>query len=143
MGKAKSKGLDVNVNAYRWKQLQYKFGGQLPDELRAEMIAETTTGQLMNYEMGYGVFNRVWREAVVPILTEKKIQSPLWGPYKAFTNELLKKALGLGRQRPTMSVDEVVTKWANLGASPCLAKDTLEAIAKGIQTKSTELKLFG
>jgi len=143
MGKAKSKGLDVNVTAYKWKQLQYKFGGQLPDELRAEMVTETTTGQLMNYEMGYGVFNRVWREAVVPVLTEKKIPSPLWGPYKAFTNELLKKALGLGRQRPTMTVDDVINKWASLGASPCLAKDTLQDIAKGIQSKGAELRLFG
>jgi len=143
MGKAKSKGLDVNINAYKWKQLQYKFGGQLPDELRAEMVTETTTGQLMNYEMAYGVFNRVWREAVVPILTEKKIPSPLWGPYKAFTNELLKKALGFGRQRPTMSVNDVISKWASLGASPCLAKDTLETIAKGVQSKSAELRLFG
>ena len=143
MGKAKSKGLDVNVDAYKWKQLQYKFGGQLPDELRAEMVTETTTSQLLNYEMGYGVFNRIWREAVVPILTEKKIPSPLWGPYKAFTNELLKKALGFGRQRPTMSVNDVISKWASLGASPCLAKDTLETIAKGVQSKSAELRLFG
>jgi len=89
------------------------------------------------------VFNRVWREAVVPILTEKKIPSPLWGPYKAFTNELLKKALGFGRQRPTMSVNDVISKWASLGASPCLAKDTLETIAKGVQSKSAELRLFG
>ena len=143
MGKAKSKGLDVNTEAYKWKQLQYKFGGQLPDELRAEMVTETTTGQLMNYQMGYGVFNRVWREIVVPTLTENKIPSPLWGPYKAFTNELLKKAMGLGRQRPTMTVDDVITKWANLGKAPCLAKETLEAIAKGIQSKGAELKLFG
>jgi len=143
MGKAKSKGLDVNVNAYKWKQLQYKFGGQLPDELRAEMVTETTTSQLLNYEMGYGAFNRIWREAVVPVLTEKKIPSPLWGPYKAFTNELLKKALGLGRQRPTMSTDDVVNKWANLGSTPCLAKDTLQAIVSSIQSKKSEIGLFG
>jgi len=39
MGKSKSKGMDVNVTAYKWKQLQYKFGGELPPDL-----------------------NRVWRE---------------------------------------------------------------------------------
>jgi len=139
MGKAKSKGLDVNVEAYKWKQMQYKFGGQLPDELRVEMVESTTTSQLMNYQMAYGVFNRVWREIVVPVLVEKGVKSPLWGPYKAFTNELLKRALGLGRQRPTMTVDEVKTKWQNMG----LSKDVLDAITTAIQSKGAELKIFG
>jgi hypothetical protein len=139
MGKAKSKGLDVNTDAYKWKQLQYKFGGQLPDELRVEMIEATTNSQLMNYQMAYGVFNRVWREIVVPILVEKKVSSAMWGPYKAFTNELLKRALGLGRQRPTMTVDEVKTKWQNLG----LSKDVLDSITTAIQSKGAELKIFG
>jgi len=139
MGKAKSKGLDVNTEAYKWKQMQYKFGGQLPDELRVEMVESTTTSQLMNYQMAYGVFNRVWREIVVPVLVEKGVKSPLWGPYKAFTNELLKRALGLGRQRPTMTVDEVKTKWQNMG----LSKDVLDAITTAIQSKGAELKIFG
>jgi len=139
MGKAKSKGLDVNVEAYKWKQLQYKFGGQLPEELRAEMIESTTNSQLMNYEMAYGVFNRVWREIVVPVLVEKNVYSAMWGPYKAFTNELLKKVFGLGRQRPTMNAEQVITKWTNLG----LNKDVLDAIVNRVRSKGSELKIFG
>jgi hypothetical protein len=138
MGKAKSKGLDVNVNAYKWKQMQYKYGGELPPELRQEMIDELTNMQLLNYEMGYSAFNKVWREAVVPALVEKGIKSPFWGPYKAFTNELLKKALGLGREKPTMTIDDVKNKWVSLGAS----KDVLDAIVDAIQSKGRQLGLF-
>jgi hypothetical protein len=139
MGKVKSKGLDVNVDAYKFKQLQYKLGGRLPEATSIEIAEQTTMNQLMNYQMAYGVFNRVWREIVVPALVEKGIWSPMWGPYKAFTNELLKRALGLGRQRPTMTVDEVKTKWTNMG----LNKDVLDAIVERIQTKGRELKIFG
>ena len=139
MGKAKSKGLDVNTEAYKYKQLMYKLGGQLPEATRIEIAEQTTMNQLMNYQMAYGVFNRVWREIVVPVLVEKGIWSPMWGPYKAFTNELLKRALGLGRQRPTMTVDEVVSKWQKTG----LNKDVLDAIVARIQTKGHELKIFG
>jgi len=139
MGKAKSKGLDVNVDAYKYKQLQYKLGGRLPEATSIEIAEQTTMSQLMNYQMAYGVFNRVWREIVVPVLVEKGIWSPMWGPYKAFTNELLKRALGLGRQRPTMTVDEVKTKWTNMG----LNKDVVDAIVERIQTKGRELKIFG
>jgi hypothetical protein len=139
MGKAKSKGLDVNVMAYKWKQIQYKYGGELPPELRKEMIDDMTNMQLLNYEMGYGAFNRVWREIVVPALVEKGIKSPFWGPYKAFTNELLKKALGLGREKPTMTIDEVKNKWISLGAS----KDVLDAIVTSIQNKGKVMGLFG
>ena len=63
----------------------------------------------------------------------------MWGPYKAFTNELLKRALGLGRQRPTMTVDEVESKWQKMG----LNKDVLDTIVARIQTKGRELKIFG
>jgi len=139
MGKAKSKGLDVNVNAYKWKQIQYKYGGELPPELRKEMIDDLTNAQLLNYEMGYGAFNRIWREIVVPVLVEKNIRSPFWGPYKAFTNELLKKALGLGREKPTMTVADVENKWVSLGAS----KDVLDAIISAIHSKGREMGLFG
>jgi len=139
MGKAKSKGLDVNVNAYKWKQIQYKYGGELPPELRKEMIDDLTNAQLLNYEMGYGAFNRIWREIVVPVLVEKNIRSPFWGPYKAFTNELLKKALGLGREKPTMSTADVENKWVSLGAS----KDVLDAIISAIHSKGREMGLFG
>jgi hypothetical protein len=139
MGKAKSKGLDVNVNAYKWKQIQYKYGGELPPEVRNEMIEDMTNLQLLNYEMGYGAFNRIWREIVVPALVEKNVKSPFWGPYKAFTNELLKKALGLGRQKPTMTIDEVKNKWISLGAS----KDVLDAIVTSIQSKGREMGFFG
>jgi len=138
MGKAKSKGLDVNVNAYKWKQIQYKYGGELPPEVRNEMIEDMTNIQLLNYEMGYGTFNRVWREAVVPTLVEKGVKSPFWGPYKAFTNELLKKALGLGREKPTMTIDEVKSKWVSLGAN----KDVIDAIVSAIQSKGKEMGLF-
>jgi len=139
MGKAKSKGLDVNTEAYKFKQLQYKLGGRLPEATSIEIAEQTTMNQLMNYQMAYGVFNRVWREIVVPVLVEHGIWSPMWGPYKAFTNELLKRALGLGRQRPTMTVDEVVAKWSKMG----LTKDVLDAIVARIQTKGRELKIFG
>ena len=103
MGKSKSKGMDVNVTAYKWKQLMYRLGGELPPELKLKMADELTEIQRLNYQMAYGVFNRVGREIVVPALVEKGIWSPMWGTYKAFTNELLKRALGLGRQRPTMT----------------------------------------
>ena len=139
MGKAKSKGLDVNTEAYKFKQLQYKLGGRLPEATSIDIAEQTTTDQLMNYQMAYGVFNRVWREIVVPALVEKGIWSPMWGPYKAFTNELLKRALGLGRQRPTMTVDEVESKWQKMG----LNKDVLDTIVSRIQTKGRELKIFG
>jgi len=139
MGKAKSKGLDVNVEAYKYKQLVYKLGGRLPEATSIEIAEQTTMNQLMNYQMAYGVFNRVWREIVVPVLVEKGIWSPMWGPYKAFTNELLKRALGLGRQRPTMTTIEVINKWWKMG----LDKDVLETIVSRIQTKGKELKIFG
>jgi len=139
MGKAKSKRLDVNTEAYKFKQLQYKLGGRLPEATSIDIAEQTTTDQLMNYQMAYGVFNRVWRELVVPALVEKGIWSPMWGPYKAFTNELLKRALGLGRQRPTMTVDEVESKWQKMG----LNKDVLDTIVSRIQTKGRELKIFG
>ena len=139
MGKAKSKGLDVNTEAYKFKQLQYKLGGRLPEATSIEIAEQTTTSQLMNYQMAYGVFNRVWREIVVPVLVEKGIWSPMWGPYKAFTNEYLKRVLGLGRQRPTMTQAEAINKWFKMG----LDKDVLETIVSRIQTKGHELKIFG
>ena len=139
MGKAKSKGLDVNTEAYKFKQLQYKLGGRLPEATSIEIAEQTTTSQLMNYQMAYGVFNRVWREIVVHALVEKGIWSPMWGPYKAFTNEYLKRVLGLGRQRPTMTQAEAINKWFKMG----LDKDVLETIVSRIQTKGHELKIFG
>jgi len=139
MGKSKSKGMDVNVTAYEWKQLMYKLGGDLPPELRLKMAQELTEIQKLNYQMAYGVFNRVWREIVVPTLTEKKVPSAKWGPYKAFTNELLKRALGLGRQRQSMTIDEVKNKWVNNG----LEKDVVDTIVSKILTQGAELKIFG
>jgi len=64
MGKSKSKGMDVNVTAYKWKQLMYRLGGELPPDLKLKMADELTEIQRLNYQMAYGVFNRVWREIV-------------------------------------------------------------------------------
>jgi len=139
MGKSKSKGMDVNVTAYKWKQLMYRLGGELPPELKLKMADELTEIQRLNYQMAYGVFNRVWREIVVPTLTEKNIPSAQWGPYKAFTNELLKRGLGLGRQRPSMSIEEIKNKWVNNK----LDRDVLDTIVSKILTQGHELKIFG
>jgi hypothetical protein len=139
MGKSKSKGMDVNVTAYKWKQLQYRLGGELPPDLKLKMADELTEIQRLNYQMAYGVFNRVWREIVVPTLTEKGIPSAGWGPYKAFTNELLKRGLGLGRQRPSMSIEAIKNKWVNNR----LDRDVLDTIVSKILTQGRELKILG
>ena len=114
MGKAKSRGLDVDTQAYYMKQLLYRTGGNIPEELKLALQEEASKKQLANYESAYAIFNRSWTRVVVPILKSNKVPPLDYAKYKAFTNEYVKKVLGKGKSHPTETLDQVLAKYEAL-----------------------------
>jgi hypothetical protein len=114
LGKAKSKGLSVDVDAYYMKQLMYRTGGNLPPELKEALQEEATKKQLANYESAYAVFNKSWNTVVVPILKSNNVPPLDYAKYKAFTNEYVKKVLGRGKSHPTETKDQLLAKYEAL-----------------------------
>ena len=130
MGKAKSKGLDVDTQAYYMKQLLYRTGGNISPELKEALQEEATKRQLANYESAYAVFNRSWTRVVVPILKNGKVPPLDYAKYKAFTNEYIKKVLGGGKSIPTETKEQVVSKFTALGCEKALLDKIINEIGK-------------
>ena len=138
MGKAKSRGLDVDTQAYYMKQLLYRTGGNISPELKEALQEEATKRQLANYESAYAMFNKSWTRVVVPILKNNKVQPLDYAKYKAFTNEYIKKVLGKGKSNPTEDKDQVVAKYTTLGCFRVVLDNIIDEIGK----IGTEEKLF-
>ena len=138
MGKAKSRGLDVDTQAYYMKQLLYRTGGNISPELKEALQEEATKKQLANYESAYAIFNKSWTRVVVPILKANNIHPLDYAKYKAFTNEYIKKVLGKGKSHPTETKDQVVAKYEALGCFKVVLEDIINEIGK----IGTEEKLF-
>ena len=130
LGKAKSKGLDVDTQAYYMKQLLYRTGGNISPELKEALQEEATKRQLANYESAYAVFNRSWTRVVVPILKNGKVPPLDYAKYKAFTNEYIKKVLGGGKSIPTETKEQVVSKFTALGCEKALLDKIINEIGK-------------
>jgi len=139
MGKAKSRGLDVDTQAYYMKQLFYRTGGNISPELKEALQEEATKRQLSNYESAYAMFNKSWTKVVVPILKANNVPPLDYAKYKAFTNEYIKKVLGKGKSHPTETKDQVVAKYTALGCDQAI----LDKIINGVGTiESGEEELF-
>ena len=138
MGKAKSRGLDVDTQAYYMKQLLYRTGGNISPELKEALQEEATKRQLSNYESAYAMFNKSWTRVVVPILKNNDVPPLDYAKYKAFTNEYIKKVLGKGKSHPTETLDQVLAKYELLKCE----RPILEQIVKEIGKLGTEEKLF-
>ena len=138
LGKAKSRGLDVDTQAYYMKQLLYRTGGNISPELKEALQEEATKKQLANYESAYAMFNKSWTRVVVPILKANNIPPLDYAKYKAFTNEYIKKVLGKGKSHPTESLDQVLAKYELLKCE----RPILEQIVKDIGKLGSEEKLF-
>jgi len=128
LGKAKSRGLDVDTQAYYMKQLLYRTGGNISPELKEALQEEATKKQLANYESAYAMFNKSWTRVVVPILKANNVPPLDYAKYKAFTNEYIKKVLGKGKSHPTESLDQVLAKYELLKCE----RPILEQIVKDI-----------
>jgi len=139
MGKAKSRGLDVDTQAYYMKQLFYRTGGNISPELKEALQEEATKRQLSNYESAYAMFNKSWTKVVVPILKANNVPPLDYAKYKAFVNEYIKKVLGKGKSHPTETKDQVVAKYEALGCD----RAVLDKIINGVGTiESGEEELF-
>ena len=138
LGKAKSRGLDVDTQAYYMKQLLYRTGGNISPELKEALQEEATKKQLANYESAYAMFNKSWTRVVVPILKANNVPPLDYAKYKAFTNEYIKKVLGKGKSYPTESLDQVLAKYELLKCE----RPILEQIVKDIGKLGSEEKLF-
>jgi len=138
LGKAKSRGLDVDTQAYYMKQLLYRTGGNISPELKEALQEEATKKQLANYESAYAMFNKSWTRVVVPILKANSVPPLDYAKYKAFTNEYIKKVLGKGKSHPTESLDQVLAKYELLKCE----RPILEQIVKDIGKLGSEEKLF-
>jgi len=139
MGKAKSRGLDVDTQAYYMKQLFYRTGGNISPELKEALQEEATKRQLSNYESAYAMFNKSWTKVVVPILKANNVPPLDYAKYKAFTNEYIKKVLGKGKSHPTETKDQVLAKYTALGCD----RAVLDKIINGVGTiESGEEELF-
>ena len=138
LGKAKSRGLDVDTQAYYMKQLLYRTGGNISPELKEALQEEATRRQLANYESSYAIFNKSWTRVVVPLLKNSKVPPLDYAKYKAFTNEYIKKVLGAGKSIPTETKEQVVSKFTALGCEKAL----LEKIVNEIGKLGKEGKLF-
>jgi len=138
LGKAKSRGLDVDTQAYYMKQLLYRTGGNISPELKEALQEEATKRQLANYESAYAMFNKSWTRVVVPILKNNDVPPLDYAKYKAFTNEYIKKVLGKGKSHPTETLDQVLAKYELLKCE----RPILEQIVKEIGKLGTEEKLF-
>jgi hypothetical protein len=138
LGKAKSKGLDVDTQAYYMKQLLYRTGGNISPELKEALQEEATRRQLANYESAYAIFNKSWTRVVVPLLKNSKVPPLDYAKYKAFTNEYIKKVLGAGKSIPTETKEQVVNKFTALGCEKAL----LDKIVNEIGKLGREGKLF-
>ena len=138
MAKAKSRGLDVDTQAYYMKQLLYRTGGNISPELKEALQEEATKRQLANYESAYSIFNKSWTRVVVPILKANNIHPLDYAKYKAFTNEYIKKVLGKGKSHPTETKDQVVAKYEALGCDRAVLDKIIDEIGK----VGTEEKLF-
>jgi hypothetical protein len=130
LGKSKSKGLDVDTQAYYMKQLLYRTGGNISPELKEALQEEATKRQLANYESAYAVFNRSWTRVVVPLLKNGKVPPLDYAKYKAFTNEYIKKVLGSGKSNPTETKEQVVSKFTALGCEKALLDKIINEIGK-------------
>ena len=139
MAKAKSRGLDVDTQAYYMKQLLYRTGGNISPELKEALQEEATKKQLANYESAYAMFNKSWTRVVVPILKANNVPPLDYAKYKAFTNEYIKKVLGKGKSHPTETLDQVLAKYEALKCD----REVLEKIVKEIgKVESGEEELF-
>jgi len=139
LGKAKSRGLDVDTQAYYMKQLMYRTGGNISPELKEALQEEATKKQLANYESAYGIFNKSWTGVVVPLLKANNVPPLDYAKYKAFTNEYIKKVLGKGKSHPTETLDQVLAKYEALKCD----REVLEKIVKEIgKVESGEEELF-
>lgn len=138
LGKSKSKGLDVDTQAYYMKQLLYRTGGNVSPELKEALQEEATKKQLANYESAYAMFNKSWTKVVVPILKANNVPPLDYAKYKAFTNEYVKKVLGKGKSNPTESLDQVLAKYEALKCE----RPILEQIVKDIGRLGSEERLF-
>ena len=134
LGKAKSKGLDVDTQAYYMKQLLYRTGGYVSPELKEALQEEATKKQLANYESAYAMFNRSWTRVVVPILKANGVSPLDYAKYKAFTNEYIKKVLGRGKSHPTETKDQVLAKYEALKCD----REVLEKIVNSVGSVENE-----
>lgn len=128
LGKAKSRGLDVDTQAYYMKQLLYRTGGNISPELKEALQEEATKRQLANYESAYAMFNKSWTRVGVPILKANNVPPLDYAKYKAFINEYIKKVLGKGKSHPTETLDQVLAKYEALRCD----REILEKIVKEI-----------
>ena len=138
LGKAKSKGLDVDTQSYYMKQLFYRTGGNISPELKEALQEEATKKQLANYESAYAVFNKSWTRVVVPILKANGVPPLDYAKYKAFTNEYIKKVLGKGKSHPTETKDQVEAKYTALGCDKAILDKIIDEVGK----IESEEKLF-
>lgn len=139
LGKAKSRGLDVDTQAYYMKQLLYRTGGNISPELKEALQEEATKRQLANYESAYAMFNKSWTRVVVPILKASNVPPLDYAKYKAFTNEYIKKVLGKGKSHPTETKDQVISKYEALKCD----RTVLDRIVNGVGSVETEEEEYG
>lgn len=130
LGKAKSRGLDVDTQAYYMKQLLYRTGGNIPEELKLALQEEATKKQLANYQSAYAIFNRSWTKVVIPILKANNVPPLDYAKYKAFTNEYVKKVMGKGKSHQTETKDQVLAKYEALKCDREVLEKIINEIGK-------------
>jgi len=139
LGKSKSKGLNVDTQAYYLKQLLYRTGGNISPELKEALQEEATKRQLANYESAYAIFNKSWTNVVVPILDSSNVPPLDYAKYKAFTNEYIKKVLGKGKSHPTQTKEQLISKYEALKCD----RTILDKIVNLIGSVETETEEYG
>lgn len=133
MPKAKAKEMAVDVQAYKFKQLAYKSGYNIPEEIRIAYITQTVDRQEKNFVRGFGPFTDTWYKVVKPLLQDRNVSALQMALYRAFMNRYLAKVIGVGKTAPTMTREMVIDEFASLGAD----RNLLETIADCLEGKDT------
>lgn len=76
---------------------------------------------------GYGIYRTAWNECRT-VLIQRDVPSALWGLYKAFTNELVHKAL----IKKVATVDDIIRKWTEFGLDTAVLQDIANAIIQRV-----------
>ena len=116
----------TSTDRYLLKAYRVHYIPGIPEDI-VRMVAHNQTA---SWSAGFGMYSRVWREKVVPILAEMGVPTPFWAPYRAFTNEYLSKVVEKGTATP----EQIIEKWSANGCR----RDVLMRIVEVLPEKKSQ-----
>jgi len=102
----------TSIDRYQLKAFRVHYMPGIPEDI----VRAVASNQTSAFTAGFGLYNRVWREKVVPILEDEHVPQMDYAKYRGFMNEYLSKVVIKG----TTSGDEVIRKWTGQGADPTI-----------------------